>query len=351
MKRLYPAIIAIVIFLCPYTNINAQRLTFSSELGYFIKDDNISAIGQVWKGYINAIDTGSDSSHFWVEGNCDILINLHRDGLLNTYNIRRLTDEIYEINTIAYYPNDAIQGGLINSIYKVCAIQVGDVWRLINYFDATNNRYISYNTGCINFYIGSGVAIDEIAMERSVNFATTFIDNYNLTDNSIAYIASSSIDECANMLGLTYTPIRSHKPYAGRTIDNIVLSTRLDHIHEIVHAIMLPQYPNTPLFLHEGIATYYGGTAGHDYKSIKTIAKAFIEQQKLDFNNKDYLNVVLNEDIQLSNIIAASIIDYALQKGGESEVLRLFEATTYDQIFELLNIDNNRQAEFIRQLL
>lgn len=350
MKRLYLAVIATVIFLCPKTNINAQRLTFSSELGYFIKDDNISAIGQVWESYINAIDTGSDSSQFWAEGNCDMHVNLHRDGLLNTYSIRRLTDEIYEINTIAYYPDNAIKGGLINSIYKVCAIQVGDVWRLMNYFDANKNKYAQYHKGCIDFYIGSGVTIDDIAMERSANFATTFIDNYNLPDNSIAYIASGSMDECANMIGLTYTPIRSHKPYAGRTIDNIVLSTRLDHIHEIVHAIMLPQYPNAPLFLHEGISTYYGGTAGHDYKAIKTTAKVFIEQHKLDFNSEDNLNVLLNEDIQLSNVIAASIIDYALQKGGESEVLRLFEAMTYDQIFELLNIANNQRTEFIRGL-
>ena len=43
-------------------------------------------------------------------------------------------------------------------------------------------------------------------------------------------------------------------------------------------------------------------------------------------------------------------IEYVLQRGGESEVLRLFEATKYDKIFELLNIATNEQAEFIRSL-
>lgn len=350
MKRLCFAIIAIAICLFPNTNINAQRITFSSELGYFITDDNISAISQIWEGYINAIDTGSDCSHFWIEGSCDIHIDLHKDGLLNTYNIRKLTDEIYEINTIAYYPDCAIKGGLINAIYKVCAIKNGDGWHLMNYFDAIRNNYTQYSVGCIDFNIGIGVTIDKIAMERSANFASTFIDNYNLTANRIIYVASSSIDECAHMIGLTYTPIRSHNPYAGRTINNIVLSTRLDHIHEIVHAIMLPRYPNAPLFLHEGIATYYGGIAGQDYKATKAIAKEFTEQHKLNFNGNDYLNILLDDNIPLSNIVAASIIEYALQEGDESEVLRLFEATTYDQIFEILDIADNQQAEFIRGL-
>lgn len=80
----------------------------------------------MWGNYINAIDANVDTTNFWVDGSCDIHIGLHKDGLLNTYNIRKLTDRIYEINTIAYYPDSAIKGGLINSIYKVCIEQTDD---------------------------------------------------------------------------------------------------------------------------------------------------------------------------------------------------------------------------------
>ena len=175
MRRLYIAIIAIVISLFLRIDANAQRLTFSSELGYFNKDENLSAISQVWESYINAIDTGSDISQFWVDGGSDIHVGLHKDGLLNTYNIRKLTDEIYEINTIAYYPDSAIKGGLINSIYKVCAIQTGDGWRLINYLDVIKNRYEQYHKGRVSFYIGSGVAVDVKAMKESAKFADVFL--------------------------------------------------------------------------------------------------------------------------------------------------------------------------------
>ena len=350
MKRPLVIIIVVIFALFSIVNIKAQRLIFSSELGYFSKDENLLAISQVWENYINAIDKGSDISQFWEDGSCDIHIGLHKDGLLNTYNIRKLTDEIYEINTIAYYPDSAIKGGLINSIYKVCAIQVGNNWRLINYFDAVKNRYMQYHKGCVEFYIGNGVAFDKRAMKESVNFADSFIRNYDLSNNRIVYVAANSIDECSAMIGLTYTPIRSHKLYSGRTINNIVLSTRLDHIHEIVHAILLPLYPDAPLFLHEGVATYYGGVKGQDYKSIKSTAKTYIEQKKVDFSDKNYLNLLLDEDIQLSNVVAAAIVEYALHKGGESKVLRLFDATTYNQVFELLNVAENQQSEFINSL-
>ena len=339
-----------IIYLLFSFHADAQRLTFSSELGYFNNDENLSAIGQVWREYINAIDTGSDTSQFWIEGNCDIHNGLHKDGMLNTYNIRKLTNEIYEINTIAYYPDSVIKGGLINAIYKVCAMRTDRGWRLMNYFDAIKNRYTQYHKGCVEFYIGSGITMDMMSVKKSAKFADTFIRNYNLTNNKIVYIVGMSIDDCANMIGLTYTPIRSHKSYAGRTINNVILSTRLDHIHEIVHAILLPLYPNAPLFLHEGIATYYGGATKQDYKAIKHIAKDFIAQHNVDFNSNEYLDISLKEDVQLSNVIAAAIIEYALQRGDESEIKRLLGATNYDQVFELLNVANNQRTEFIRSL-
>ena len=332
-------------------NAMAQRLTFSSELGYFNQDDNISTISHVWENYINAIDANADTSCLWTDGSSDIHIELHKDGLLNTYNIRKLTDNIYEINTIAYYPDSAIKGGLINSIYKVCTVQTDDGWKLMNYLDATKHRYTSYNTDHIDFYIGNGVSLDKNKIKSSAKFAKRFIQEYNIENNNrITYIAANSIDECSAIIGLVYTPMRSHKSYAGRTIDNIILSTQLDHIHEVVHAIMLPLYPNAPQILHEGIATYYAGTARQDYKTLKKVAIGFLEREHIDFSTNNFLEAPLSDDIPLSYVVGAAIVEYAIQNGGEGEVLRLFKATNYDQIFEFLNIANDQRPQFIHKL-
>lgn len=330
---------------------NAQLLTFSSELGYFSNDENIATIQQVWEGYVNAVAKGSDTTPFWVQDSHDVLVGAHKDGLLNTYNIRKLTDKIYEINTIAYYPDEAIKGGLINSIYKVCAMQTHEGWRLMNYFDATKSRYVSHRIGNVDFYIGLGVMADRKKMKESARFAESFIGSYQLDHKiPITYVVADSIDECSAMIGLSYTPMRSHKPFAGRTIHNLILSTRLNHIHEIVHAIMLPHYPDAPLFLHEGIATYYGGMAEQTYKDIKSIAKKYIILNDNDLSTQESLNAPLGNEVQLSNVVAAAIIEYTLQQGGESKVLPLFEATTYDEVFTLLGIDKEQQSHFIRTL-
>lgn len=331
--------------------VNAQRLTLSSELGYFTSDENIPAISRVWTEYIQSLDLAADTSRFWMDGSRDIHINLHKDGFLNTYNIRKLTDTIYEINTIAYYPASVIKGGLVNAIYKVCAAQTESGWRLMNYFDVVKNQYKQYSIGSIDFCIGNGVFVDRKRMQASARFAERFINRYNLDKNNrITYVSSASIDESSAMIGLVYTPIRSYKQYAGRTINNIVLSTRLDHIHEVVHAIMLPLYPNAPLFLHEGIASYYGGLSGLDYKDVKSRAKVAIDNENVDLNDKDTMAILLENDISLSNVMAAAIIEHTLQQGGESAVLQLFKAINNDQIFELLGVTNDQRAHFIRRL-
>ena len=67
--------------------VNAQRLTLSSEMGYFTSDENIPAISRVWTEYIQSLDLAADTSRFWMDGSRDIHINLHKDGFLNTYNI------------------------------------------------------------------------------------------------------------------------------------------------------------------------------------------------------------------------------------------------------------------------
>lgn len=350
IKSTIYSVVAICALLC-VVDTKAQRLTFSSELGYFCNDENIPTISKVWKNYIDAIDVNSDTSQFWTNGSKDIHINLHKDGLLNTYNIRKLSDEIYEINTIAYYPNSAIPGGLVNAIYKVCAMRTTQGWQLMNYFDAIKGRYRQYDIGRIDFYMGNGVIVDKKQMKESADFAESFIRRYNLDYNDrITYLTADSIDECSAMIGLSYTPLRTHKKYAGRTMSNLILSTRLNHIHEVVHAIMLPLFPDATQFLHEGIASYYGGMAEQSYKSVKDITKTYIGTENVDFSNKDSLAVSLGNDIQLSNVVGAAIIEYALQQGGESEVIRLFSAANYDQVFELLGISNSQRANFIRGL-
>lgn len=332
-------------------NTNAQPLSFSSELGYFNNDENIAAIKQVWEGYVNAVVGENDTTSFWIQDSHDILLDTHKDGLLYTYNIRKLTDEIYEINTIAYYPDEAIKGGLINSIYKVCAMQTNEGWRLMNYFDATKSRYASHRIGSVDFYIGHGVVADQKKMKESARFADSFIRSYHFNNKTrITYVAASSIDECSTMIGLSYTPMRSHKPFAGRTINDLILSTKLNHIHEIVHAIMLSHCPDTPLFLHEGIATYYGGMAEQTYEDIKPIAKSHIEQENTDLSSQDALDIALGNEIHLSNVVAAAIIEYTLEKGTEAKVLQLFEATTYDEVFAILGIEKEQQSQFIQML-
>lgn len=90
--------------------------------------------------------------------------------------------------------------------------------------------------------------------------------------------------------------------------------------------------------------------AEQTYKDIKSIAKKYIILNDNDLSTQESLNAPLGNEVQLSNVVAAAIIEYALQQGGESKVLQLFEANTYDEIFALLGIAKEQQSKFIRTL-
>lgn len=70
-----------------------------------------------------------------------------------------------------------------------------------------------------------------------------------------------------DFIGFSHTDFPTHYPFAGITIsNNVILSARPNHIHEIIHPFVSRRYPSSPMLIQEGIATYYGGCAGISYE-------------------------------------------------------------------------------------
>lgn len=176
-----------------------------------------------------------------------------------------------------------------------------------------------------------------------------------ITDaNTITYVMVNTIDECNVLPGLQYTMMRSEKTYAGSSIyPRTILSKRSNHIHELIHAVMIPLFPEAPSILHEGIATYYGGGATKDYNYHLSALKEYLARNSVDFSNREGLYKEMSGGVQLYNTLGAMIVDYALQHGGEQKVLSLLESKNYEEIFEKLEVERNSDAinDFVLQTL
>ena len=149
-----------------------------------------------------------------------------------------------------------------------------------------------------------------------------------LIKSRITYIIGNTFNEANSFVGFDSSIISSTSPFAGYSIrnQNIILSCREDHLHEIVHAIFIPMFPKAPALFHEGIATYYAGTAGQSYSKNLLQLKIMINNNpELDLSKIDDLNNVLENGSNYFYTIGAILIDNALKIGGPKKVLALFQ--------------------------
>ena len=244
---------------------------------------------------------------------------------------------------------------VVLKIYKVYAAEVKGKFKLLNYFDETKLTLNHYNGDDVEFYSSPSKNLDKNEINEAVEFIKNFKKLYNISNNNkIKGIVANTMDECWALLGVPYTVYRSEKTYSGYAMTSgMVLVTRPNHLHELIHGVMMPLYPDAPLLLHEGIATYYAGGARKDYAYHKQNLKKYIAGNPIDLSAEEifYTNKEIEGETYLTNIVGAMIIEYTLKNYGHDKVLQLFGKTYPEEVFEELGIKdiNNWLYDLINQ--
>lgn len=357
MSRYFLLIGTLLLLAYPY-NGSAQSKwhTFSADV-QSSPDSAVVAIADVWKGYVEEVVTGGDGTRFFKQGTDDVIkyINagstLYRFGNQYTFNIRKATDDVYEINTMAKYNTDSVTFNVLG-IYKTCAVKVDDEYKLISYFDVNRGSYGSYSTGDIDYYFPFGTNFDKVKADSAAIFLTDFKREYGVASGDrVRYVMGRSIDEGAAMVGFSYTPFRSEKWYAGLTIPpRTVLSTRENHIHELVHTVMLLQYPSAPTVLQEGIATLYGGGANKSFDFHVRNLKQYMKGNSIDFGDEKNLYKQIGETYVV-NAVGGIMVEYVCSAYGLAKVLQMFETKKYEQIFSVIGVETKDINDFILTII
>lgn len=341
-----------------------QKLTFGPELSAFLEDEAVPEIAEVWRQYILSFQSHHPDSvrtDLWLNNSEDMIkysgyyggALRYQTGEHYTFNIRKLNDDIYEINTLSS-PFKTRNGDIfIDNIYKVCATKLDGQFKLLNYFDVKKHSLNHYTSACIDYYYPPGLNFKQEEAEEAGRFVLDLKQQYGITDdNLITYIVANSIDDGSAFLGITYTRLRSEKTYAGLTIyPRTILSARPNHIHELVHAVMFPLYPAAPSILHEGMATYYGGGANKSYAVHKANVKQYLAAHTVDFSEERNTYKELEGGTQLSNTLGALITEYVLRNYGAARVLALFNSKDYEGIFSQIGISKDGINDFVLQKL
>lgn len=354
MKKL---LLFILVFGCCATA-NAQIVKFSTSISLFQNDTNINHIAEVWKTYLTDASEQT-KARLWMGQDVIEYISPHNrmynDGFQFVYNINRINDNTYEINTISYrFMSRDNLFDYVSNIYKVYAHKVNDEWKLQGYFDEHAHKYKRFETDYITYYFPSDYVFSRKEAKTTSRFIDDFCHNYQIQPlHKVNYVVSNSIDESSQMVGLMYTLWRSDSKYAGRTLyPNTILSARENHFHEIVHALIMPHFPDLHYMMNEGMATYYGGSSNVGYETLFTYFKDWLKENECDFTKfEDLRSLFIQGTYPIVNILGARIIEYSLQKYGYDFVKEMLCISDYMKLFEHLGIAPDGINAFVYNML
>ncbi|HOG20264.1 MAG TPA: hypothetical protein PKW37_07475 [Salinivirgaceae bacterium] len=362
-------IIVLVIHLLSSLFVNGQNISFSSK----IKGDNntdIADIAKIWKDYSNAClvdyvnQKDSVSLSFWNNeerelGHYDLIkyslsrsFPLYIAGDLFVYDIKPISDDFYVIKNILSFSDST--GKTISEIFNVCARKEEKGFKLYNYFNLSSRKLNVYKRYNISFYYSCNFKFDDKVADKTANFYQEKLKQFGFEERPIIYIVGENVDEAKSYLGFDYSISSSSLKSAGLFIyPNIILSGAIDHYHELIHAIFIPEFPKANSLLQEGIATYFGGASGKSYKEhLKELSKFVIANPDTDLSQFEKLDNLIDNSTNYFYTIGAIIIDYAYGLGGNKKVISLFEHTDlYEAIKIELAIEKCQINEFLRDFV
>ncbi len=341
------------------SNVFGQSLHFSPEVD-FSKDESVVQIREFWQLYITAQQNDDPNiADFWGDGDIDVMKFAAGDfpiykGYNTVQSIRRVNQNgLFEINSTYEINIPDKQKPILFMLYKVYVSKESGVYKLHNYFDVAKRSMNVVKSDNIELYFAQG----RVPVRKKVNdflrFYNFFTEKYEIPQtHKITVVVARSIDEAWSALGVPYTAFRSEDPNAGLAIaPSIILTTREDHIHELVHAILSPIYPNIPQWIEEGIATYYGGVAGREFTEYIDLFYTHIEEldRTNDFFNQEFLNSQIAPNISAQYILGAIIIDYVITMYGDGMLSDILLCTNTEEILKLLNINRDNSYGWINE--
>jgi hypothetical protein len=335
-----------------------QALTFSPTIRHS-KSLSVSAISQLWNDYITSLrENQSDSiqKSFWLNESDDLLkerppTNFYQVGNLLTFNIRKHSDTIYEIHSMQQVIGENPD---VLFIYKVCAINTKGTFKLLNYFDAIKQSLQNFHSESIEFYYPYGFSFDKERVREIETFIHQFRKDYHISSSGekIFCLIGNSFSEAISFLGFSFMIGTDENKYAGMyKYPKTIVCQRQDHIHEFVHALMFPQYPNALDILHEGIATYYGGTSGLEYYFLRNNLREYMVENFIDFSNASSLWTDRIDGTPLGYIVGALVIEYVLKNHGTPKIIELFSCESYEDIFQKIGIKTEDINIFFNKLI
>lgn len=372
MKQLKGFIIVGILFL--KLGLNAQVVSFNKEL-LSTNDKDIQQIIELWKSNVNdniksfvLKNNGIVAKHWsadevnlgWIDiakDNISSTVPIYLYGETITFDISRESNDLFEIKSLILQADSTSKS--IIAIFKTYALRTSEGFKLSNYFYQNKKNLNSFKTKHLDYYFDSTYKFNNNIAKETSDFYDKLTVTYGIEPKTrITYIVGLDLDNANKLLGFDFTIRKGDSHYAAYFLNNhgIIVSSIINHKHEIAHSIFEKAFPRAQRIFQEGIATYYGGSSGKEFGYHKEKLKEFILKNptiKLEkiwdlefFDEKNKTNYFYS--------LGGVLIEMVYEKGGEKKVVELFNTSSDDLnviLNETLDVNDNNFYEKLKNHL
>ena len=371
VKHMKLLIISMIVFLPIVTW--GQGISFHNEINNS-NDPSIISVKELWKSYVNSSNAGFSkaSLKYWnqfepVLGFTDIVLAQspmpsYLIGDLEVYKIEKVENGFYRIRNKWSF-RDGESNTLIAD-FSIYAKNTISGYKLYNHFFLAKSDLQNFKAGNIDFYYPTDYPFNSQRATRMAKLYSEISSLYGFTKSQkVIYILGNNLTEANRFIGFEFTVMSSSFKCAAYTIRNmnIIIASVDDNMHEVIHSIFMPEFPNTNALFHEGIATYYGGSCGKEFSHLVYQLNDLIENNPdTNLANIAGLDKILEDGSNYFYTVGAIFIDYALRIGGVEKVLALFKQpvtnkyTSDDALSAIkkeFGLDKSELDEFLRKYI
>lgn len=206
----------------------------------------------------------------------------------------------------------------------VYARRDGERWVLANALTYKTASWRRETRGRVTFYISPSLQFDDAGATRTASALDSLAAAFQVAaPPRLDYYSTTSVDEALEIVGVVF-PRRFGEGGFAKPVNFQVFSgdpvLGVEYRHEISHVVMLPivRSTGTSLLASEGVATWFGGTAGRDYKgSVRHLDSLLTAQPQITI---DRVLDDMSVPSEIRNAAGAVFAEMLFEQGGIAAV-------------------------------
>lgn len=192
-------------------------------------------------------------------------------------------------------------------------------FKLFNALPINRKKWLHQKVGIIDFYFPTYHKFNRNKAKQLNSFVNELCENLDIKPIPFEYYLADDYSEIQFLRGLDYYIGMGGiiKPSGRSYFDKVFCSGMGEaYLHEPVHIVVEPNFPNKHWWITEGIATYFGGSRGkplswHIFRTNEYLQK----HPEIDLNNLLKLQTI-DEFTDYHYVLGGLIFKRVLEKGG-----------------------------------